>query len=323
MLPRVSDNLSYLFVDIARVVQTDTGVCAETETEAGAVHRVPIPTAALACVLLGPGTSITSPALAAFMRHGTTVISAGAAGVLCYGAWQSPDRTAQWLDRQARMYADEEMRLGVATRMYEMRFGGETPEGTPLNVLRGLEGQRMRQLYKQLTAKYGLKPFKRNYDPHEWDRQSPVNQALSSANTALYGVVHSAILALGCTPGLGFVHSGKQHSFVYDIADLYKAEMTVPLAFSLHGSADPARDARFRLRKDFKLYRLMPRIVHDIQRLLDPDLDDGDDDSDASSPSRWQVVDLWDGGGANVAGGRNYAIPSVTEPLMVPDSGEV
>lgn len=303
MLPRVSDGLSFLYVDIARVVQTDTGVCAEVETESGTVHRVPIPAASLACVLLGPGTSITSPALATFFRHGTTVVSSGAGGVLCYGGWQSPDRTTAWLDRQVRAYADDERRLDVACQMFEMRFGEQVAEGTPIETLRALEGQRMKKLYRGLAAKYRLTPFKRNYDPASWDEQSPVNKALSSANAALYGVVHSVVMQLGCHPGLGFVHTGKQNSFVYDIGDLYKAETTVPLAFSLHDSARPEQDARHRLRTDLKLYRLIPRIVRNVQTLLDPDLED---DEEEERSKRWQVVDLWDPKNRTVAGGRNY-----------------
>ncbi|GAA3729687.1 CRISPR-associated protein Cas1 [Spinactinospora alkalitolerans] len=311
MLPRVSDGLSFLFVDICRVVQTDTGVCAEIETDAGGVHRTPIPTASLACVLLGPGTSITTPALATFMRHGTTVVTSGAGGVLHYGSVPAPGRTTKWLDRQARAYADDERRMEIATRMYEMRFGEEVAEGTSIERLRALEGQRMKGLYRQLATKYRLKPFKRNYDPESWDEQNPVNKALSAGNAALYGVAHSVIAHLGCSPALGFVHSGKQHSFLFDIADLYKARTTVPLAFSLHASSSPEREARFKLRSDLKLYRMIPQMVRDVQILLDPDVDDIEV---PSGPSSWRVVDLWDPLAGAVAGGVNYADHLVGEP---------
>ncbi|MFW5421017.1 type I-E CRISPR-associated endonuclease Cas1 [Nocardiopsis sp. CNT-189] len=313
MLPRVSDGLSFLFADIVRIVQTDTGVCAETETDSGAVHRVPIPTAALACILLGPGTSITSPALATFFRHGTSVVSSGAGGVLHYGGLQASTRTVKWLDLQARAYANVETRLDVARAMFEMRFKEEVAEGTPLETLRAMEGQRMRKLYQGLASRYRLKPFKRNYNPESWGEQDPVNKALSSANAALYGVVHSVIMHLGCHPGLGFVHAGKQHSFIYDIADLYKAETTVPLAFSLHAAQDPAAEARRRLRSDLKLYRMIPRIISDIQLLLDPD----EDGQEEAAPKRWQVVDLWDPVHGAVAGGVNYGDSFIAAPEAV------
>ncbi|GLU49911.1 type I-E CRISPR-associated endonuclease Cas1e [Nocardiopsis ansamitocini] len=306
MLPRVSDGLSFLFADICRIVQTDTGVCAEIETEASGVQRVPIPTASLACVLLGPGTSITGRAMETFMRHNTTVVNCGAGGILNYGSFPAPNRTVKWLDRQARAYADDERRLDVATRMYEMRFDEEVAEGTSIERLRALEGQRMKALYRQLAAKNGVKPFKRSYDPGDWDEQSPVNKALSSANAALYGVAHSVIAHLGCSAGLGFVHSGKQHSFVFDVADLYKARMTLPLAFALHDSSSPEGEARVRLRRNLTLYRLIPRMVRDIQELLDPGADEDDDDEPVGA-GPWPVADLWDPLVGAVAGGVNYA----------------
>lgn len=306
MLPKVSDNLSFLYADICRIVQTDTGVCAEVAAGAGTVHRVPIPTASLACLLLGPGTSITSPALATFMRHGTTVVSCGSGAILHYGSLVPESRTTLWLDRQAHAYTDKAARLAVARRMYEMRFGEEVEEGVGIERLRALEGQRMKALYRSLATKHRVKPFKRNYDPAAWDEQSPVNKALSAGNAALYGVVHSVIAHLGCSPAMGFVHAGKQQSFVYDIADLYKAKTTIPLAFSLHDAENPEARARTLLRTEWKLYRMIPRMVRDVQVLLDPELEDEEDD-DGPVPTRWRVVDLWDPVLGAVSGGVNYA----------------
>lgn len=309
MLPRVSDGLSFLYVDVCRIVQTDTGVCAEVETETGRIHRVPIPTASLACVLLGPGTSITSPAMATFMRHNTTVVTCGAGGILNYGSFPAPNRTTKWIDRQERAYSDDRRRRDVAVRMYEMRFGEEPPPGASIERLRQLEGARMKALYRSLAAKNRVKPFKRNYNPHDWDDQDPVNKALSASNAALYGVVHSVLAHLGCHPALGFIHSGKQDAFVYDIADLYKARTTIPLAFSLSRTANPEQEARLRLRRDLKLYRLIPQIVRDVQTLLS--LDDPEEavseEEPPSSGGPWQVVDLWDPVVGAVSGGVNYA----------------
>lgn len=305
MLPKVSDNLSFLYADICRIVQTDTGVCAEYAAGPGSVHRVPLPTASLACLLLGPGASITSPAQATFMRHGTTVVSSGSGGILHYGAMVSESRTTLWLDRQVRAYADDASRMAVARRMYQMRFGEEIPEGVGIERLRALEGQRMKALYRRLATQHKVKPFKRNYNPEEWEEQNPVNKALSAGNAALYGVVHSVVAHLGCSAALGFVHTGKQHSFVYDIADLYKAKTTIPLAFSLHDAENPEGRARFKLRSELKLYRLIPKMVRDIQSLLGPDVEE--DEEEESRTERWRVVDLWDPSGAKVSGGVNYA----------------
>ncbi|PGH46949.1 type I-E CRISPR-associated endonuclease Cas1e [Streptomyces sp. Ru87] len=302
MLPRVGDSLSFLYLDIARVVQDDTGVDAVIEGRDGE-QRIPLPTAALTCLLLGPGVSITTRALTTFARHRTTVVCTGSAGVRCYSATVADSLPSRWLETQARVWADPEQRAAVARRMYRMRFGDTAPADATIAQLRGLEGQRMKALYRMLAGQNGLRPFKRSYDPDDWDGQDPVNRALSAANTCLYGIVHAAVNALGCTPGLGFVHTGTSHSFVYDVADLYKARLSLPLAFSLHGSRDPEGEARRSFREELRLFRLLPRIVADIQNLLDPGSGASDDDVEEATE---ELVDLWDPEAGRVSGGVNY-----------------
>ena len=304
MLPRIGDSLSFLYLDMMRIVQDDTGLIA-FPSEAAPVRRLRIPTAALSCLLLGPGTSITAPALTTLARHGTTVVCTGSAAVRTYAGIVAPGQSSRWLEAQAGAWADEQARLAVATRMYQMRFGGTVPATTNLAQLRGLEGQRMKALYRLLATQHRLPRFKRSYDPRDWEGQDPVNLALSAANTCLYGIVHAAIIALGCSPGLGFVHTGTTHSFVYDVADLYKAELTLPVAFSLHSSDDPEGDARRAFRSKLRLYRLMPRIVRDIQNLLEPDgTQEPGDDFDIDDV---ELVHLWDPQAGTIAGGTNYA----------------
>ncbi|MER6445485.1 type I-E CRISPR-associated endonuclease Cas1e [Streptomyces venezuelae] len=302
MLPRIADSLSFLYLDIVRVYQDDTGVCAEVTTDQRGTETVRLPTAALSCILLGPGVSITTPALATLARHGTTVLITGMAGVRCYAATTPASLTTTWLERQARAWADDAHRLTVATAMYEHRFGpGTATTTTSLQQLRGLEGQRVKALYQLLARQHNIGRFRRAYNPESWDTQDPVNLALSAANTCLYGIVHAAINALGCSPALGFVHSGNQQAFVYDIADLYKAELTIPLAFSLHASHQPEADARRSFRNDLRLYRLLPRIVGDIQNLLQPGTPQPESDPEE------QLIDLWDPETGTVARGTNHA----------------
>ncbi|MFD7982686.1 type I-E CRISPR-associated endonuclease Cas1e [Kitasatospora indigofera] len=302
MLPRIADSLSFLYLDIVRIVQDDTGVLAEVTSPQRGTETVYLPTAALSCVLLGPGTSITARAMATLARHGTTVVIAGSGGVRCYAATTPDSLSTVWLEHQVRAWVDDTQRASVAAAMYEQRFGaGTVPPGTNLATLRGMEGQRVKAHYRLLAQQYRIGRFRRAYDPASWDQQDPVNLALSAANTCLYGIVHAAILALGCSPALGFVHSGNQQAFVYDVADLYKARLTIPLAFSLHNSTAPEKDARRSFRDGLRLFRLLPRIVADVQRLLAPDLQ-------ADLPElQEQLVDLWDPVSGPIAGGVNYA----------------
>ncbi|MET8010438.1 type I-E CRISPR-associated endonuclease Cas1e [Streptomyces sp. NPDC005271] len=308
MLPRIGDSLSFLYADVVRIVQDDTGVCAETTSADGEVTRVYLPTSALSCLLLGPGTSITQPALTTFARHGTSVVCTGSGGVRCYSATTPDSLTTRWLEHQVHQWSDPERRLAVARQMYLMRFKVSVPAATSLQQLRGMEGQRMKALYKLLAQQHRIGRFRRAYDPAAWDDQDPVNTALSSANTCLYGIVHAALVALGCSPALGFVHQGAQHAFVYDIADLYKADLTVPLAFSLHESPQPEGEARRRFREGLRLFRLLPRIVADVQTLLAPD--EAEPLPDGHSVD---MVNLWDPVAGAVPAGVNYAAEA--EPL--------
>ncbi|MGG2460587.1 type I-E CRISPR-associated endonuclease Cas1e [Streptomyces sp. RGM 3693] len=305
MLPRIADSLSFLYLDKVRVVQDDTGVCAQIQADDNRTDTVYIPTAALTCLLLGPGVSITTRALSTLARHGTSVVCTGAGGVRAYASILPDSLTTHWLEQQVTAWSDPQQRLATSTRMYEMRFGDDTvPDGTTLDQLRGMEGQRMKALYKILAQQHGIGRFRRNYHPDQWHQQDPVNLALSAANTCLYGIIHAALLALGCSPALGFVHTGKQHAFVYDIADLYKAETTLPVAFSLHQSTNPEQEARRKFREELRLIRLLPRVIRDIQTLLTPGADTDDD-----HPERHDVrlVHLWDPKTGVLPAGVNYA----------------
>src|SRR5699024_6848113 len=144
--------------------------------------------------------------------------------------------------------------------------------------------QRMKALYRALAQRHRLRSFKRSYDPADWSAQDPVNVALSAASAASYGIAHAVISHLGGSPALGFIHTGKQQSLVYDIASLSKAELTVPLPFSLPHSANPDSDARRKLREDFRLYRRIPQIIRDLQWLLDPEQPDREEQEEEEEP---------------------------------------
>ncbi|MGM9379962.1 type I-E CRISPR-associated endonuclease Cas1e [Streptomyces sp. NRRL F-5008] len=311
MLPRVADSLSFLYLDMVRVVQDDTGVCAQIQAAPDRTDIVYIPTAALSCLLLGPGVSITTPALTTLARHGTSVVCVGAGGVRAYAGILPDSLTTHWLEQQVAAWSDPTRRLDVAVRMYAMRFqDAELPDTVTLDQLRGMEGQRMKALYKILAQQHGIGRFRRNYHPDQWQAQDPVNLALSAANTCLYGIVHAALLALGLSPALGFVHAGTQHAFVYDVADLYKAQTTLPVAFALHQSTHPEQDARRRFRENLRLLRLLPRIVRDVQTLLTPGRQptpDGDYEPEDHSERRdVEMVHLWDPKAGVLPAGVNY-----------------
>src|SRR5699024_2354221 len=116
-----------------------------------------------------------------------------------------------------------------------------------------------------------------------------------------YGVCHSVIVALGMSPGLGFIHTGHDKSFVYDIADLYKAEITIPLAFELASKCKEGDDigkiARLSLRDKMVDGKLMQKIVEDLQILMDI----SEEDKISS-----EIIELWDDKEENVKHGISY-----------------
>jgi CRISPR-associated protein Cas1 len=189
--------------------------------------------------------------------------------------------------------------------MYEMRFPGEDVSALTMQQLRGREGARVRRVYREHAERTGIEWSRRVYDREDWEMGDPINQALSATNSALYGVVHSVIVALGCSPALGFVHTGHHRSFVYDIADLYKAELTIPASFDVaaESAIDVAGRARRRMRDGLHDGKLLERCSQDIHRLL-LDRPPGADESVDDGPD--SLVWLWDEHGGNVSGGVSY-----------------
>ena len=216
-LVRAEDRLSFVYVERCIVHRDENAVTATDER--GTVH---IPAAGLGALLLGPGTNVSHQAMVLLGQSGATAVWVGERGVRCYAHGRSLAKSSRLLEAQAELVTNRRSRLAVAREMYGMRFAGEDVEGLTMQQLRGREGARVRNIYREHAARTGVEWKRRDYDPTDFAGGDRVNQALSAANTSLYGVVHAVIVALGCSPGLGFVHTGHELSFVYDIADLYK-----------------------------------------------------------------------------------------------------
>jgi CRISPR-associated protein Cas1 len=262
-------------------------------------RTVRVPAAMLAVILLGPGTRVTHAAVALLAESGTSVCWVGEHGVRMYANGLGTSRGSAILTRQAWLVTRVPERLRVARAMYQMRFPGDDVSGLTMRQLRGKEGQRVRALYREHSKRTGVQWRRREYRVGEaFAAGDDVNRLLSAANASLYGISHAAIVGIGASPALGFVHTGSALSFVYDIADLYKAEVTIPLAFDLAaGGKTDERDARLAVRDQIRDRRLLPRIVDDIRKLLTVDCDEDDED----------LRELWDETGETVDGGLNWA----------------
>jgi CRISPR-associated protein Cas1 len=264
-LPKLRDGLSYCYVEHAIIERKDSAV--ELIKKEGCVM---IPAAALAVLMLGPGTSISHAAVRVLADNGCLVVWCGEDGTRCYAQGGGETRKAYHLLRQAELASIPEKRLEVVLRMYRYRFGDQLDPGLSLPQIRGFEGVRVRDAYAKASQTYGVEWHGRIYDRSNWNSSDPINRALSAANALLNGLCHAAIVSGGYSPALGFIHTGKQLSFVYDIADLYKAEVTIPVAFRTVAEGKEHVDSRVRqnCRQAFRQFRLLDRILPDIDRIL-------------------------------------------------------
>jgi CRISPR-associated protein Cas1 len=298
-LLRAQDRLTFVYLERC-VISRDASAITATD-ERGTVH---IPAATLGALLLGPGTNVTHQAMVLLAESGSTVVWVGEQGVRYYAHGRSLSRSSRLLEAQATAVTRRDGRLAIARKMYEMRFPGEDVSSLTMQQLRGREGARVRRAYRTHAERTGVTWNGRDYQPDDYGASDAINQALSAATTCLYGVTHAVIVALGCSPGLGFVHTGHERSFVYDIADLYKAELAIPVAFDAAALdlADIGSHVRRAMRDQMVEVRLLERCVKDVNWLLTGDTAAAASDEDDVA----DVVMLWDERGGAVAAGTSY-----------------
>lgn len=263
----IKDRISMVFVGMGRIDVKDGAFVVVDEVHGDRKH---IPVGSVVCILLEPGTRVSHAAVKLAAITGTLLIWVGESGVRLYSAGQPGGARSDKLLYQAKLALDEDLRLKVVRKMFEFRFGEAAPSRRSVNQLRGMEGARVRKTYQLMAKQYGIKWNGRKYDPKDWEAGDTINKCLSAATSCLYGVTEAAVLAAGYAPAIGFIHSGKPLAFVYDIADLFKFETVVPVAFQIaaKGSARPDREVRIACRDSFRKSRLLKRIIPAIEEVL-------------------------------------------------------
>ena len=300
LLPQIKDRMTFVYLEHCRISRHDSAIKVIDDT--GIVH---IPAAYITVLLLGPGTEISHRAIELIGDSGVGIVWVGEHGVRYYAHGRALNAHTKLLQKQAELVGNTRKHLAVVRKMYAMRFGEcEDVSKLSLQQLRGREGSRMRAEYRRNSKKYNI-PWKgRNYDPNDFRSGDAVNQALSAGNVCLYGLAHAVISALGCSAGLGFIHVGHEWSFAYDVADLYKTQTTIPIAFEMAAelhkegrkpSNEFAGEVRRRMRNKIVDMRLLERMVSDIKYLLS---DDGEKEEAA--------VYLWDNAKGTVSNGILY-----------------
>ena len=312
-IPRTKDSLSYIYIEHAKIRQ-DTHSIAFYDKEG----VTPVPCASLNLLMLGPGTDITHAAVKNLVENDCMILWCGEEGVRFYAQGLGRTRSAKNITHQALLTSIKTFRVIVAKKMYLKRFDEIIPNDISIQQLRGKEGARVREIYRQNSKRTTVPWTGRIYKRNSWLDTDPINRAISSANSCLYGLCHASIVAMGYSPALGFIHTGKQLSFVYDIADLYKTEITIPLSFDIieESTKDISGRVRRTCREKFRQSKLLTRIVSDIKELFDIDSYLNPTQRDILKSTRMQDLDydsddalpgfLWDPSEGFKKGGENY-----------------
>ncbi|AAU92789.1 type I-E CRISPR-associated endonuclease Cas1e [Methylococcus capsulatus] len=240
-----------------------------------------IPYQGLSMILLAPGTTVSHDALRLLARHGTLLAAVGDGGVKFYTAPPMGQGRSDVARAHARLWADEKARLDVARHMYAFRFGRILPH-KDIAVLRGIEGARVKETYQLLANQHGVEWKGRRYDRNNPNAADIPNQAINHAATFVEAAADVAVAAVGGLPPLGFIHEESSNAFTLDIADLFRAEVTLPLAFSVAKRVmdDPSLPLERALRKEaarqFHKQKVIPKMIDRIKELLHVDDGNGD-----------------------------------------------
>ena len=236
-----------------------------------------IPFQMVSTLLLGPGSTVSHDALRLCARHGTGLMAVGNDGVRAYTAPPFGPDDSTIARRQAKLWADKASRLDVARRLYAWRLGRILPH-RDLDVLRGIEGARMKTLYRTIAQQYGIAWKGRRYDRSDPEAADTPNQAINHAATAVQAAASIAVTSVGALPQLGFIHEASGIAFVLDVADLYRGEVTLPVAFSATRAYE--RDPTIQLERyvrrlagtEFRRKKLIPAMIDRVKELFDADV---------------------------------------------------
>lgn len=264
-LSRVRDRITFLYLEHAKLNRQDSAILV-TDSRGTAF----VPAAIVSVLMLGPGVDVTHRAMELMGDTGMGVVWVGEQGVRQYAHGRALSHSSRLLEAQAKLVSNNQTRVAVARKMYQMRFPNDDVSGLTMQELRGKEGSRVRQVYRHESRKNDVPWSRREYNPDNFDSGTPINKALTAAHQALYGLSYSVIVAMGASAGLGFVHTGHDLSFVYDFADLYKAEISIPVAFQVAAQFGDDKDigarTRLAMRDAFAASKILVRMIQDLRR---------------------------------------------------------
>ena len=267
LLPRVEDRYPYVYLEHGRLEVDDSSV-KWIDSEG---FCVAIPVAMICCLFLGPGSTVTHEAIKVTSAANCSIAWVGEDSLLFYASGTTPTADSRNFRKQIQLSTDPVASVSVARKMFAKRFPEKNLIGKSLKEMMGMEGTRVRSLYYETARKYNVPWSGRDYIPGKFENGNITNRILTASNAALYGIVSSTIHAMGYSMRAGFIHSGSPLPFVYDIADLYKSELCIDLAFFLTSklSEYDKKTVAEAFRKRVIDLNILQRIGNDIQDVLD------------------------------------------------------
>lgn len=266
-IPKFLDKIPFSYLEHTKICVKDNCVVSQNE-EYGVIS---LPVAQLAVLMLGPGTDITHAAIQEITAQNCLLIWCGEGIVRCYAHSQGGTHSSHNIIYQAFLLNDNLLSIEIIQRLMCKRFPKENYSGLSIKQIMGIEGNKMRDIYSHQAQLFGIKWEMKDQNITTWENQDIPNKCLSVANSCLYGVCHAAILSLGYSPALGFIHKGDQRSFVFDIADMYKPSVSIPVAFSVakDNPKNPEKSTMIKCKEYFYQNKFLSLILKDLEELFD------------------------------------------------------
>lgn len=259
LLTKAIDRISFLYIEYAKLEQSEFGIQIRREDK---IAEVPITT--ITCLILGPGTSITHRAVENIAKAGCSICWMGSDLAVFYTYGLPTTEKAKNILTQAKFHESKMLHTEVIHKMFEYRYPDSHIKSKTIQELRGMEGQRVKAVYNEMAQKYQVPWSGRRYNLKNFDGDDLVNKYLSALNHVFYAITCAVIQMLGYSPALGFIHTGHVNAFVFDVADLFKEELTIPLAFKL--ASDTTEFDRNRMLTEYRSELFSKKIV---KRMVD------------------------------------------------------
>ena len=264
ILTPAKEKISFLYIEKARIEQTEYGI----QVIQGRNYSE-IPIATIACLLLGPGVSITHRAVENIASAGCSICWMGEYGTKFYCYGEPMTSHSKNILMQMKYHESTALRMKIVRRMYQIRYPNAHIKSKKIEELRGYEGQHVKECYQRLSEEYNIPWQGRVYHTDDFSQSDDINKNLTMLNQYLYAIIEAILVTMGFSTAIGFIHTGNIHSFVFDIADLYKETVLFPLAFRITAN-DGYNLAK--LRKEFhktvQEHHLMKQIINDLKKLF-------------------------------------------------------